>query len=91
MRFMFNNDNQTPLSSATSQRVEALVGARLGRISDRLTRVEVHVSDVDGPRSGCEDKKCVIELRPNGMRPRSRPLIRLQQWNVLSPLPLTER
>ena len=33
----------------------------------------------------------MIELRPNGMRPRSRPLIRLQQWNVLSPLPLTGR
>lgn len=69
MRFMFNNDNQTALSSATSQRVEALVEARLGRISDRLTRVEVHVSDVDGPRSGGEDKKWVVELRPNGMRP----------------------
>lgn len=69
MQFLFNSDNQIPLSSETSERVEALVERRLARISDRLTRVEVHVSDVDGPRSGGDDKKCAIELRPNGMRP----------------------
>ena len=69
MSAVMNSDNQTLLGSDTSQRVETLVETRLARISDRLTRVEVHVSDVDGPRSGGDDKKCVIELRPNGMRP----------------------
>ncbi|HUG46342.1 MAG TPA: HPF/RaiA family ribosome-associated protein [Sphingomicrobium sp.] len=69
MQFMFNSDNQTALGSDTAEKVEALVEARLGRISDRLTRVEVHVSDVDGPRNGGDDKKCAIEIRPNGMRP----------------------
>ena len=68
MQFMFNSDNQLPLSSETSQALEALVEARLARIADRLTRVEVHLSDDDGPRTGGDDKKCLIELRPNGMR-----------------------
>ena len=71
MQFMFNSDNQTPLGSETAEKVEAIVGSRLVRISDRLTRVEVHVSDVDGPRSGGDDKRCAIEIRPNGMRPIS--------------------
>ncbi len=69
MQFLFNSDNQLPLGAETAGKVEAIVGARLGRISDRLTRVEVHVSDVDGPRSGADDKRCAIEIRPNGMQP----------------------
>ena len=69
MQFLFNSDNQMPLGSDTAEKVEALVEARLGRISDRLTRVEVHVSDIDGPRNGSDDKRCAIEIRPNGMRP----------------------
>lgn len=69
MQFMFNSDNQTPLGSDTAEKMEALVGSRLERISDRLTRVEVHVSDIDGPRNGGDDKRCAIEIRPNGMRP----------------------
>lgn len=69
MQFLFNSDNQTQLGSETADTVEAMVGERLGRISDKLTRVEVHLSDVDGPRSGGADMKCVIEIRPNAMRP----------------------
>lgn len=69
MQFLFNSDNQTPLGSETTEKVEGIFESRLGRISDRLTRVEVHVSDVDGPRNGGDDKRCAIEIRPNGMRP----------------------
>lgn len=69
MQFLFNSDNQTPLGSGAAEEVQAIVEARLDRISERLTRVEVHVSDVDGPRNGGDDKRCAIEIRPNGMRP----------------------
>lgn len=69
MQFVFNSDNQTSLGSEAAEKAEALVAARLGRITDRLTRVEVHVSDLDGPRNGHDDKRCEIEIRPNGMRP----------------------
>jgi ribosome-associated translation inhibitor RaiA len=69
MQFLFNSDNQTPLGSDAAAEVQAIVEKRLDRISERLTRVEVHVSDVDGPRSSSDDKRCTIEIRPNGMRP----------------------
>lgn len=69
MQFLFNSDNQITLPSDTTEEVETIVGARLDRILDRLTRVEVHVSDVDGPRSGNDDKRCAIEIRPSGMSP----------------------
>jgi len=71
MQFQFNSDNQTPLGADAAEEIETLVESRLGRISDRLTRVEVHVSDVDGPRGGADDKRCAIEIRPNGMNPIS--------------------
>lgn len=71
MQFLFNSDNQTHLGEDAATRVEELVGTRLSRIADRLTRVEVHVSDVNGPRDGDDDKRCAIEIRPKGMNPIS--------------------
>lgn len=41
----------------------------LGRFSDRLTRVEVHLSDENAHKSGGSDKRCVMEARPSGHQP----------------------
>lgn len=71
MQFQFNSDNQTDAGADTARQVEELVGTRLSRIADRLTRVEVHVGDIDGPRDGADDKRCAIEIRPQGMSPIS--------------------
>lgn len=71
MQFQFNSDNRVPGDTAVAERVEALIRGRLGRILDRLSRVEVHIGDVNGPRSGSDDKRCAVEVRPNGMKPIS--------------------
>ena len=70
MQFQFNSDNRISGDAEVSGRVEALVLGKLERISDRLTRIEVHVGDVNGPRGG-DDIRCAVEIRPNGMRPLS--------------------
>ena len=70
MQFQFNSDNRTPGGANVAERVEALVRGRLRRVSDRLTRVEVHLSDVNGPRQG-NDIRCAVELRPSGRKPVS--------------------
>jgi hypothetical protein len=69
MQFQFNSDNQVPGDADVADRVETLVRARLDRISDRLSRIEVHVGDVNGSRGGGDDKRCAVEVRPNGMKP----------------------
>lgn len=71
MQFQFNSDNQIDGDTTMSARIEEVVRARLGRVEGRLTRVEVHVGDVSGPRNGVDDKRCVIEARPAGMSPIS--------------------
>ena len=50
-------------------RVEAGVAAALSRFDDRLTRVEVHLGDVNAGKSGAADKRCMIEARPAGQQP----------------------
>lgn len=71
MQFQFNSDNQTSGDTSMAARVDEIAKARLERIEDRLTRVEVHVGDVNGPRRGSDDKRCTIEVRPAGMAPIS--------------------
>ena len=71
MQFQFNSDNQITGDADMEARVREITEARLARITDRLTRVEVHVGDVNGPKGGGDDKRCAIEARPAGMAPIS--------------------
>ncbi|RZK35470.1 MAG: HPF/RaiA family ribosome-associated protein, partial [Pedobacter sp.] len=41
----------------------------LDRYSGHLTRVEVHLSDENGSKSGINDKKCLLEARFEGKPP----------------------
>ena len=41
----------------------------LGHLTARITRVEVHLSDEHGAKHGAEDKRCVMEARPQGLHP----------------------
>jgi hypothetical protein len=49
--------------------VTATVTSVLGRFEPHLTRVEAHLSDENGPKSGTDDIKCVLEVRPAGRQP----------------------
>ena len=69
MQFQFNTDSSVMGTSDVAARIEAQVRQRLARFSERLTRVEVHVSDVNGRKHGADDKHCTIEARPRGARP----------------------
>lgn len=69
MQFQFNTDSSVMGTQEVAQRIEAQVRQRLERFSERLTRLEVHVSDVNGRKHGADDKHCTIEARPRGGRP----------------------
>lgn len=43
--------------------------ASLRRFAPRITRVEVHFADLNGPREGKADIRCSLEARINGRKP----------------------
>ena len=69
MKIQVNSDKSVNVDQGLTQAVETAVRRNLDRFSERLTRVEVHLSDVDGNRGGGEDKRCVLEARPAGLDP----------------------
>ncbi|MGA9828885.1 MAG: HPF/RaiA family ribosome-associated protein, partial [Rhodanobacteraceae bacterium] len=46
-----------------------VVGNALGRFSNHITRVEVHLTDENANKSGEHDKRCVMEARFEGRQP----------------------
>lgn len=68
MKIQVNTDKTIEGHEPLVGKIEAIIGEGLSRFSDRITRVELHLSDVNGERAG-DDKRCVIEVRPNGLSP----------------------
>jgi len=68
MHVQVNTDNHVGGNDGLSRRVEAEVGDALGRFEGQITRVEVHLNDVNGPKSGA-DKRCLMEARLAGRQP----------------------
>jgi hypothetical protein len=64
-----STDNQIKSDAEANARLEERVRAKLRRFSERLTHVEVHVSDVNGPKGGDGDKRVSLEARANGHDP----------------------
>ena len=50
---------------------ETVVTSVLGHLTDRLSRVEVHLTDVNGAKGGADDIRCTVEARPEGMQPQT--------------------
>ncbi|MGB7417849.1 MAG: HPF/RaiA family ribosome-associated protein [Erythrobacter sp.] len=69
MQFQFNSDSSVMGTENVAERIEVMMREKLARFEDRLTRVEVHVSDVNGSKHGEDDKHCTVEARPRGGKP----------------------
>ena len=69
MQFQFNSDSSVMGIANVAERIEAMMRTKFARFEDRLTRIEVHVSDENGRKHGSDDKTCTIEARPRGGRP----------------------
>ena len=57
-------------SETLEQAVVEKIRTALGQLTDRLTRVEVHLRDDSSTSKQTPmDKRCMMEARPRGMRP----------------------
>ena len=69
MFIQIHADNQIESDSGRDARLEKQVRQRLARFEDRITDIEVHVSDVNGSKGGNGDLRCTLEARVNGIAP----------------------
>jgi len=65
MHVEVSTDTRTNADIST---VKAAIEAGLSRYNERLTRVEAHLSDVNGPKGGI-DCRCALEARAAGRQP----------------------
>jgi Sigma 54 modulation protein / S30EA ribosomal protein len=56
-------------SEQLSDHVKALVHTALDRFGDHVRRIDVHLSDEVGGKTGHDDKCCMIEARRDGHEP----------------------
>lgn len=68
MQIQFNSDSSVMGTANVAERIGEQVRRKLARFEDRLTRLEVHVSDENARKGGGDDKSCTIEARPRGGR-----------------------
>lgn len=69
MKIQINTDHNIAGDEQWAAKAEASVATALARFADQITRIEVHVSDVNAGKSGTDDKRCLLEARLAGLRP----------------------
>src|SRR5688500_14544547 len=69
MQVQVNTDRHVVGSDELQLQVEQDVQDALGRFGERITRVEVHLNDVNGKKAGDDDVRCRMEARRGGMQP----------------------
>lgn len=69
MQIQINTDHNIEGHQELAIHVKGVVESAIDRFSDRITRIEVHLSDQNGDKSGQEDKRCMLEARLEGRQP----------------------
>ena len=72
MQIQINTDKNISANEGRVQDIEETLTHVLARFEERITRIEVHLSDENSTaKSGVIDKRCLLEVRLAGRDPRS--------------------
>jgi len=69
MHIQVNTDHTIEGHEALADWIRGVVESALSRVSDHITRVEVHLTDETGPKNGKNNKRCMMEARLEGHQP----------------------
>lgn len=69
MKIQVNTDHTITSDDRLITYVSELIEHSLKRHASHITRVEVHLSDVNAGKTGPDDKRCAIEVRLEGRQP----------------------
>lgn len=69
MQIQINSDSNIERNDGLNLHVETVVQGALSHFKEQVTRVEVHLSDTNGPKAGAADNRCLMEVRLQGHQP----------------------
>ena len=69
MKIQFNTDKTIDWDDRHSDHFSAEINEGLRRFSDKITRIEAHISDENGTKEGPNDIRCLLEVRIEGRQP----------------------
>ena len=69
MNIQINTGHNIQGNEELIAKFKSTIKSALIRMSDRITKVEVHLKDEDGNKNGKNDKRCMIEAHLEGLQP----------------------
>lgn len=69
IQIQVNTDHHIHGGESLNDSVSRMIEHALARFDDQLTRVEVHLNDVNSVKGGDADVRCMIEARVTGRDP----------------------
>lgn len=69
MKIQLNTDKNIQGDDSVAGHVETAVNNALARFRSQITRIEVHLSDLNANKAGSHDKRCVMEARLESRNP----------------------
>ncbi len=69
MLIQINTDNNIEGGARMSAYFTEILEQTLSRFNDQITRLEVHLSDVNSHKEGTDNKRCLLEARLKGLNP----------------------
>lgn len=69
MKIQLNTDINIDGNEALAAEVSGMIEHALRHVSGHITRVEVHLGDENGAKSGQRDMRCMLEARLEGRQP----------------------
>lgn len=69
MKIQINTGPHTDGRAQVARLVAAIVENTLDHLAEHVSRVEVHLSDQNGDKSGSADQRCMMEARLEGRQP----------------------
>lgn len=69
MQIKINTDHNIHGDERLKEIAREIVSHGVAHLLGRLTRIEVHLQNASATRAGPQDIRCMIEARPEGMKP----------------------
>lgn len=69
MKIQLNTDKNIQGTEKLELLVTQKMNYGLKYVADKITRIEVHLSDQNGDKDGLDDIQCKIEARIEGLQP----------------------